>query len=205
MTIAMRTSVAISSGGISAQLIRLLPPAGCPGEAVWVPPNEVQRWEQLGFGRAPIPAAELELSWQPAGPELGGLIPIELLLNPRTTPSNAVTVDWGDGTAETLPWPVGGDGNGRLQHGYASRRDYKITAELSGNGITAAAAGEPGGLLDLVTGTTSTWSWSKSWPGHRAAFDPWCWPKWRCLRRQHNPAVEPDAMEWRQHCWWCAN
>ena len=138
MTIAMRTSVAISSGGISAQLIRLLPPAGCPGEAVWVPSNEVQRWEQLGFGRAPIPAADLELSWQPAGPESGGLIPIELLLNPRTTPPNAVTVDWGDGTAETLPWPVGGDGNGRLQHGYASRRDYKITAELSGNGITAA-------------------------------------------------------------------
>ena len=45
MTIAMRTSVAISSGGISAQLIRLLPPVGCPGEAVWVPSNEV-----LAFG-----------------------------------------------------------------------------------------------------------------------------------------------------------
>ena len=137
MTIAMRTSVAISSGGISAQLIRLLPPAGCPGEAVWVPPNEVQRWEQLGFGRAPIPAADLELSWQPAGPESGGLNPIELMLNPRTTPPNAVTVDWGDGTAETLPWPVGSDGNGRLQHGYTSRRNYTITTELTGSGVTA--------------------------------------------------------------------
>ncbi|MCP9782210.1 hypothetical protein KBY83_02595 [Cyanobium sp. WKJ7-Wakatipu] len=137
MTIAIRTSVAISSGGISAQLIRLLPPAGCPGEAVWVPPNEVQRWEQLGFGRAPIPAAELELSWQPAGPESGGLIPIEMLLNPRHTPPNSVTVDWGDGVTETLPWPVGGDGNGRLRHGYISRRDYTITAELSGSGVTA--------------------------------------------------------------------
>jgi hypothetical protein len=49
MTTAMRTSVAISSGGISAQLIRLLPPLGCPGEAVWVPSNEVQRWEQQGI------------------------------------------------------------------------------------------------------------------------------------------------------------
>ena len=137
MTIAMRTSVAISSGGISAQLIRLLPPAGCPGEAVWVPSNEVQRWEQLGFGRAPIPAADLELSWQPAGAESGGLIPIELLLNPRTTPPNAVTVDWGDGTAETLPWPVGGDGNGLLRHGYTNHRDYTITAELTGSGVTA--------------------------------------------------------------------
>ena len=67
---------AISSSGISAQLVRLLPPLGCPGQPLWVPPNEVQRWEQLGFGRAPIPAADLELSWQPAGQESGGLIPI---------------------------------------------------------------------------------------------------------------------------------
>ena len=157
MTTAMRTSVAISSGGISAQLIRLLSPVGCPGEAVWVPSNEVQRWEQLGFGRAPIPAAELELSWQPAGQESGGLIPIELLLNPRSTPPNAVTVDWGDGTAETLPWPVGGDGNGRLQHGYASRRDYTITAELTGSGVTAT-------LLVSLAGC-SIWSPEPPAPG----------------------------------------
>ena len=136
MSLSLRTP-AISSSGISAQLIRLLPPVGCPGHPVWVPPNEVQRWEQLGFDRAPIPAADLELSWQPAGTESGGLIPIELLLNPRTTPPNAVTVDWGDGTAETLPWPAGGDGNARLRHGYTSRRGYTIHAELSGNGITA--------------------------------------------------------------------
>ncbi len=154
---ATRTSVAISSGGISAQLIRLLPPAGCPGEAVWVPPNEVQRWEQLGFGRAPIPAAELELSWQPAGQESGGLIPIELLLNPRTTPPNAVTLDWGDGTAETLPWPVGGDGNGRLQHGYTSRRNYTITTELTGSGVTAT-------LLVSLAGC-SIWSPEPPAPG----------------------------------------
>ena len=137
MSLSLRTP-AISSSGISAQLIRLLPPVGCPGHPIWVPPNEVQRWEQLGFGRAPIPAADLELSWQPAGQELGGLIPIELLLNPRHTPPNAVTVDWGDGVTETLPWPVGGDGNGRLRHGYTSRRDYTIKAELSGNGVTAS-------------------------------------------------------------------
>ena len=137
MSLSLRTP-AISSSGISAQLIRLLPPVGCPGHPIWVPPNEVQRWEQLGFGRAPIPAADLELSWQPAGQELGGLIPIELLLNPRHTPPNAVTVDWGDGVTETLPWPVGSDGNGRLRHGYTSRRDYTIKAELSGNGVTAS-------------------------------------------------------------------
>jgi len=157
MTIAMRTSVAISSGGISAQLIRLLPPAGCPGEVVWVPSNEVQRWEQLGFGRAPIPAADLELSWQPSGPESGGLIPIELLLNPRTTPPNAVTVDWGDGVTETLPWPVGGDGNGRLQHGYTSRRNYTITTELTSSGVTAT-------LLVSLAGC-SIWSPEPPAPG----------------------------------------
>ena len=156
MSLSLRTP-AISSSGISAQLIRLQPPVGCPGHPIWVPPNEVQRWEQLGFGRAPIPAAELELSWQPAGPESGGLIPIELLLNPRTTPPNAVTVDWGDGTAETLPWPVGGDGNGRLQHGYTSRAQYLVKAELSGNGITAS-------LLVSLAGC-SIWSPEPPAPG----------------------------------------
>ena len=89
---ATRTPTSSSSSGISAQLVRLLPPLGCPGQPLWVPPNEVQRWEQLGFGRAPIPAADLELNWQPAGQESGGLIPIELLLNPRLTPPNAVTL-----------------------------------------------------------------------------------------------------------------
>jgi hypothetical protein len=141
MTMATRTSVAISSGGISAQLIRLLPPAGCPGEAVWVPSNEVQRWEQLGFIRGSVPAADLELAWVPAEGstgDLAGSIAVELLLNPRSTPPNAVTVDWGDGTAETRPWPVGGDGNGQLRHCYTSRRDYTITAELSGSGINAS-------------------------------------------------------------------
>jgi hypothetical protein len=136
---------AISSSGISAQLIRLLPPSGCPGDPLWVPPNEVRRWEQLGFCRAPIPAAELELSWQPVGQESGGWIPIELLLNPRHTPPNAVTVEWGDGTAETLHWPVGGDGNARMQHSYTSRRDYTIQAELSGNGVTASLVVSLGG------------------------------------------------------------
>ena len=62
MTSLLRTP-AIRSSGISAQLVRLLPPLGCPGQPVWVPPNEVQRWEQLGFYRAPIPAAALELAW----------------------------------------------------------------------------------------------------------------------------------------------
>ena len=129
---------AISSSGISAQLVRLLPPLGCPGQPLWVPPNEVQRWEQLGFCRAPIPAADLELSWQPAGQESGGLIPIELLLNPRLTPPNAVTLDWGDGRTETLPWPAAADGNARLRHSYAGRSDYTLQVELSGNGITAS-------------------------------------------------------------------
>ena len=144
MTSLLRTP-AISSSGISAQLVRLLPPLGCPGQPVWVPPNEVLRWEQLGFYRAPIPAAVLELAWQPAAAtataaiaDPAGTIAVELLLNTRHTPPAAVTVDWGDGTTQTLPWPDGGDANGRLLHGYASRRDYTIRVALSGNGITAS-------------------------------------------------------------------
>ena len=192
MSLSLRTP-AISSSGISAQLIRLLPPVGCPGHPIWVPPNEVQRWEQLGFGRAPIPAADLELSWQPAGQESGGLIPIELLLNPRHTPHNAVTVDWGDGVSETLPWPVGGDGNGRLRHSYTSRNGF--------------CSGEPGGLPDLAARGHATPRWRRRWNSAWlcAALDPWCWPKWHCLRREHNPTVEPDAMEWWNQCWWCAS
>ena len=112
MTSLLRTP-AISSSGISAQLVRLLPPLGCPGQPVWVPPNEVLRWEQLGFYRAPIPAAVLELAWQPAAAtataaiaDPAGTIAVELLLNTRHTPPAAVTVDWGDGRTETLPWPA---------------------------------------------------------------------------------------------------
>ena len=150
MTSLLRTP-AISSSGISAQLVRLLPPLGCPGQPVWVPPNEVLRWELLGFYRAPIPAAVLELAWQPAAAttaatakaaiaDPAGTIAVELLLNTRHTPPAAVTVDWGDGTTVTLPWPDtdGGGANGRLLHGYASRRNYTIQAALSGNGPAAS-------------------------------------------------------------------
>ena len=146
MTSLLRTP-AISSSGISAQLVRLLPPLGCPGQPVWVPPNEVLRWEQLGLYRAPIPAAVLELAWQPAAAtataaiaDPAGTIAVELLLNTRHTPPAAVTVDWGDGTTVTLPWPAadGGDANGRLLHAYASRRDYTIQVALSGNGPAAS-------------------------------------------------------------------
>ena len=148
MTSLLRTP-AISSSGISAQLVRLLPPLGCPGQPVWVPPNEVLRWEQLGFYRAPIPAAVLELAWQPAAAttaatataaiaDPAGTIAVELLLNTRHTPPAAVTVDWGDGRTETLPWPAAADGNARLRHSYAGRSDYTLQVELSGNGITAS-------------------------------------------------------------------
>ena len=96
MTSLLRTP-AISSSGISAQLVRLLPPLGCPGQPVWVPPNEVLRWEQLGFYRAPIPAAGLELAWQPAAAtaaattaaiaDPAGTIAVELLLNTAPHPA----------------------------------------------------------------------------------------------------------------------
>lgn len=77
-----------ASGGSAAspQLIRLLPPLGCPGESVWVPPVEVTRWEQQGYRRAPIPAAPLELAWLPDAPvplDPAGSTAVLLLLQAR--------------------------------------------------------------------------------------------------------------------------
>jgi hypothetical protein len=87
-----------------------------------------------------VPADELELSWLPlpvAGADSEGVIWVELVLNPRQTPPNAVTVNWGDGAVETSPW-LASSGNAHLRHGYSSRGDYTITAELSGSGISAS-------------------------------------------------------------------
>ena len=147
---ALRTP-SVNSSGITANQIRLLVPLGCPGNPVWVPPNEVQRWEQLGFYRAQVPAGELELCWNPIGRSIEGVIPVELVVNSRVPPPNAVTVDWGDGTVESMAWPSsGGDGNLRLRHDYSSRMDYTIQAEL---------VGQPGGDASLLVSLAGCSIW----------------------------------------------
>lgn len=131
-----------SSTAASPQLVRLLPPLGCPGESVWVPPVEVTRWEQQGYRRAPIPAAPLELAWLPAAAapqDPAGSNAVLLLLQARPPLPTALTLDWGDGSVETWPWPSG-DNSPRLRHAYRCAQDWQVSAELSGSGITAELA-----------------------------------------------------------------
>ena len=158
-----------SSTAASPQLIRLVPPLGCPGESVWVPTVEVTRWEQQGYRRAPIPAAPLELAWLTAAPvpqDPANTTAVVLVLLARPPLPTAVTVNWGDGVIETWPWPSG-DGAPRLRHVYGCAQDWQVSAELSGSGITAELAVHllgcpiwppppplpPGALLPLIPGS----------------------------------------------------
>jgi hypothetical protein len=128
-----------NSSAASPQLMRLLPPLGCPGESVWVPPVEVTRRLQQGYRRAPIPAAPLELAWLPAAPmpqDPADSTAVQLLLQARPPLPTALTIDWGDGSVETLPWPSG-DNAPRLRHAYACTKNWQVSAELSGSGISA--------------------------------------------------------------------
>jgi hypothetical protein len=131
-----------NSSAASPQLIRLLPPLGCPGESSWVTPVEVSRWLQQGYRRAPIPAAPLELAWLPAPPmpqDPAGGTAVQLLLQARPPLPTALTIDWGDGSVETLPWPSA-DNAPRLRHVYGCAQNWQVSAELSGSGISAALA-----------------------------------------------------------------
>ena len=105
--LAASSPTASGSTAASPQLIRLVPPLGCPGESLWVPPVEVTRWEQQGYRRAPIPAAPLELAWLPAAAvpqDPANSTAVQLLLLARQPLPTALTIDWGDGSVETWPW-----------------------------------------------------------------------------------------------------
>lgn len=139
---ASRSTAAIDSQGVTAQLVRLLPPPGCPGDMLWVPPGEVHRWELLGHRRGAVPAAALELTWvagHRSGHDAADAVVVELLLHANGVAPTALTVAWGDGTSETFPWPAG-QSTPRLRHVYASATDRQVVVELSGSGITAALA-----------------------------------------------------------------
>lgn len=139
---ASRSTAAIDSQGVTAQLVRLLPPPGCPGDMLWVPPGEVHRWELLGHRRGAVPAAALELTWvagHRSGHDAADAVVVELLLHANGVAPTALTVAWGDGTSETFPWPAG-QSTPRLRHVYASAIDRQVVVELSGSGITAALA-----------------------------------------------------------------
>ena len=113
----------VTSTGIKPVQIRLLVPAGCPGENVWVPPNEVKRWENIGYTRGNVPAKKLELSWLDIPAKLNGVYSyvIELILNSAVSPAKKVDINWGDGITETHDW-----GTGRHIHTYAERKEYDV-------------------------------------------------------------------------------
>ncbi len=115
----------LTTTGVRPTQIRLLVPTGCPGENVWVPPNEVKRWENIGYTRANVPADKLELSWLDIPAKLNGVYSyvIELILNSAVTPAKTVDINWGDGTTETHDWGVG-----RHTHTYAERKEYEVKA-----------------------------------------------------------------------------
>jgi phage-related tail fiber protein len=116
-----------------AARVRLLPPIGCPGLEQWVLPMEFGRWSELGYRRGPIPADDLELFWLPADPRWNepiGSCPIELLINPRQSIPSPITVSWGDGSSNVVPWPAVSRTAPRLRHVYAQRADVTVQVQL---------------------------------------------------------------------------
>ena len=118
---------------LGGQRVRLLPPLGCPGTEQWVLPMEFSRWAELGYRKGPIPADDLELFWRPAdrrGTEPIGSAAIELLLNPRQSITAPISVTWGDGGSDLLPWPATSRPAPRLRHVYAQRADVTVQVQL---------------------------------------------------------------------------
>jgi hypothetical protein len=113
--------------------VRLLPPLGCPGTEQWVLPMEFGRWEELGYRKGPVPANDLELFWLPADRRWNepiASVAIELLINPRQSITSPISVTWGDGSSDLLPWPVTSRTAPRLRHVYAQRADVTVQVQL---------------------------------------------------------------------------
>jgi hypothetical protein len=118
---------------VGGQRVRLLPPIGCPGVEQWVLPMEFSRWAELGYRRGPIPADDLELFWLPADTRWNepiGSTAIELLINPRYTVPTPISVTWGDGSSNVVPWPAVSRTAPRLRHVYAQRADVTVQVQL---------------------------------------------------------------------------
>lgn len=151
--------------------VRVLAPLGCPGLEEWVLPHEVQRWLELGFRLGTVPAQSLELFWMPSlrrWNEEVGTAAIELVVDPHGVPMQTLTVAWGDGSSETVPWTVGRPDVPRLRHVYAAREDLTVTVTMGLNvatlevallgcplppavaiGLTSPGAGGVGGLAGV--------------------------------------------------------
>ncbi len=118
---------------VGGQRVRLLPPVGCPGVEQWVLSMEFSRWAELGYRKGPIPADDLELFWLPADSRWNepiGSVAIELLINPRQTIPSPISVTWGDGSSNVVPWPAVSRQAPRLRHVYAQRADVTVQVQL---------------------------------------------------------------------------
>ncbi|MCS5705035.1 hypothetical protein NZK27_02405 [Synechococcus sp. FGCU-3] len=116
-----------------AARVRLLPPVGCPGLEQWVLPMDYGRWSELGYRRGPIPAGDLELFWLPATSRWNepiGSCAIELLINPRQSIPSPITVSWGDGASNVVPWPALSRTAPRLRHVYGQRADVTVQVQM---------------------------------------------------------------------------
>ena len=107
------------TGGDSRQ--RLMPPLGCPGEPELVWPVDAAEWLALGYRRVALQRAPLELSWLPEACTPGSFV-IWLELRCQSSPPAAITVQWGDGSSESVAWPAGN----RLRHSYLSPADLTV-------------------------------------------------------------------------------
>lgn len=127
----------------SGSRVRLLPPLGCPGPELLVTQLEAPRWLALGYRNGPVPQAPLELFWLVAPlrwdePEVGAAI--ELLIDPRDASPAAISVDWGDGSSELVPWPVISRQPPRPRHYYAARADLTVTVSIGALSAALAVA-----------------------------------------------------------------
>jgi len=118
---------------VGGQRVRLLPPVGCPGLEQWVLPMEFGRWAELGYRKGPIPADDLELFWLPADKRWNepiGSVAIELLINPRQSIPSSISVVWGDGSSDVIPWPATSRQAPRLRHVYSQRTDRTVQVQM---------------------------------------------------------------------------
>lgn len=119
--------------GAGGKRLRLLPPVGCPGIEQWVLPMDLAGWLELGYRQGPVPADELELFWLPVDSrwnEAVGSVAIELVINPRQSFSTPITVHWGDGHTDVVPWPAVTRQAPRLRHVYSQRSDLTVQVHL---------------------------------------------------------------------------
>ncbi len=119
--------------------VRLLPPLGCPGKEEWVLHHQADRWLQMGFRVGNVPAANIELYWMPADRMWNdplGCSPVVLTIDPLIRAPMPITIDWGDGSVETIGWDALSREVPSPRHIYLDRVDLTVIVTI---GMTVAS------------------------------------------------------------------